>query len=154
MRQPLKEVKGLIYFPKITVPNIYNEYSVELVLSDEDANDFESRGFKTINGTQLTKTGEQKTSKYYEDRAITIKRNVKRKDGTLNFVPKLYDTDGSEIHPDKAQTIGNESEVTVKYREWFSDNEYGKHQGLDLCKVRIDVWKHYEPDTEYSDDEF
>ena len=68
---------------------------MELVLSDEDANDFESRGFKTINGTQLTKTGEQKTSKYYEDRAITIKRNVKRKDGTLNFVPKLYDTDGS-----------------------------------------------------------
>ena len=149
MSKQIKEVSGIGYF-LTTVPNIYDEYSVELVLSDEDADDFESRGFPTINGTAEQKDGSPKTSKWYDERAITIKRKRLRKDGTPNVVPKMFDKNGEPIDV----TAQNGSEMIVKYKEWETENQYGKFKGLDFVKVKITNLIEWNPDSEYDDDEF
>ena len=148
MNNEPKAVSGIGYF-LTTVPNKYDEYSVELVLSDEDADDFEARGFATINGTAVQKDGSPKTSKWYDERAITIKRKRLRKDGTPNHVPKMYDENG-EIVDVQAQ---NGSEMIVKYKEWETENEYGKFKGLDFVRVKITKLIVWNPDSEYDDDD-
>ena len=85
----IKALEGYIYWAKITVPNQYGKYSCELVLSDKDADYFESIGVPTINGTAKKQDGSLKTSDHYEGRAVVISRNINRKDGSPN---QLVDT--------------------------------------------------------------
>lgn len=110
-------LEGKAYWAAITVPNTRYEpaWQVDLVVSDEVADDFESRGFKV------------KDKDY--GRCLTIKRKVNRKDGTQRPTPKLMDAKKNVID----EAIGNGSDVLVQCREW----EMGEYQGLELQAVQI-----------------
>jgi|TARA_R110002020_G_scaffold472277_1_gene700120 hypothetical protein len=146
----IKALEGYIYWAKITVPNQYGKYSCELVLSDKDADYFESIGVPTINGTAKKQDGSLKTSDHYEGRAVVISRNINRKDGTPNIKPKLYDANGEQID----SIVWNGSKVTAKYRIWETENQFGHFVGLDLIKVRVDEEAPRPEETDFNDDDF
>lgn len=152
-QQNVRQAKGTAYWASITVPNTTFEpvYQLELVLDDATADEFEARGFPTINGTAVKRDGSMKTSAHYDGRAVLIKRKVNRKDGTPNFKPKLYDSNG-ELTEDM---VGNGSTVLVKYREWEVENQFGHFKGLDLVRVKVLNLVEFVSSSEFDeDDEF
>ena len=65
---------------------------------------------------------------------ITIKRKVRRKDGSLNRAPDLVDGQKRTM----TQTlIGNGSKVKVQYHEWETTNHYGEFKGLDFQAMQV-----------------
>ena len=62
----------------------------------------------------------------------------------------MFDKNGEPIDV----TAQNGSEMIVKYREWETENQYGKFKGLDFVKVKITKLIEWNPDSEYDDDEF
>ena len=65
---------GKAYWTSVTVPNETFEpvYTVDLVISDEDAQDFNSRGVKVKDFSLKDETGEPQ----FIGKAVTIKRKV------------------------------------------------------------------------------
>ena len=152
-QQNVRQAKGTAYWASITVPNTTFEpvYQLELVLDDATADEFEARGFPTINGTAVKRDGSMKTSAHYDGRAVLIKRKVNRKDGTHNLKPILYDSNG-ELTEDM---VGNGSTVLVKYREWEVENQFGHFTGLDLVRVKVLNLVEFVSSSEFDeDDEF
>lgn len=152
-QQNVRQAKGTAYWASITVPNTTFEpvYQLELVLDDATADEFEARGFSTINGTAVKRDGSMKTSDHYDGRAVLIKRKVNRKDGTPNFKPKLFDSNGEPTE----DMVGNGSTVLVKYREWEVENQFGHFTGLDLIRVKVLDLVEYISSSEFDeDDEF
>ncbi len=94
--------EGIAYWASVTTPNTKFEpvYTVDLVVSDDVANDFEARGYKVkeiSNGDEVI------------GRAITFKRKVNGPNGMIRQAPKLLDANKNPID----ELVGNGSKVKV-----------------------------------------
>ena len=86
-------------------------------------------------------------------RAVVVRtrKEVNRKDGTPNFKPKLFDSNGEPTE----DMVGNGSTVLVKYREWEVENQFGHFTGLDLVRVKVLNLVEFVSSSEFDeDDEF
>ena len=99
-------------------------YTVDLVVSDEVANDFESRGYKV---KEITMNDE------VVGKAITFKRKVNGPNGMVRQAPKLLDANKNPID----ELVGNGSKVRVQYNEWETSNKYGDFKGLDFQAMQV-----------------
>ena len=119
-------VSGKAYWASITSPNTTFEpvYTVDLVVSDEVANDFEAKGYKVkeiSNGDEVI------------GRAVTFKRKVNGPNGMVRQAPKLLDANKNPID----ELVGNGSKVRVQYSEWETSNKYGNFKGLDFQAMQV-----------------
>ena len=112
---------GKAYWSFITTPNtrFTPVYSINLVVDDETAAQFEADGFK-VKDTEEGKT-------------LVIKRDVENKQGVKMQPPKLYDRSMREVDI----AIGNGSTVKVDYRPWEATWKGKVFKGLDLRAVQI-----------------
>jgi len=97
-------VEGVAMWASITTPNTtYTPaYQVNLVVSEDVANDFRSRGF-TVKDME-------------EGPALMIKRKVDGPNGMVRTAPKLLDRNKNPMNV----AVGNGSKVKVQYKEWES----------------------------------
>ena len=118
--------EGTAYWASVTTPNTNFEpvYTVDLVVSDDVANDFESRGFRV---KTLTVQDE------VVGRALNIKRKVNGPNGMVRKAPALVDQ--NKVPLDVA--VGNGSRVRVQYNEWETSNKYGDFKGLDFQAMQV-----------------
>ncbi len=114
-------IQGKAYWASITTPNTKFEpvFSINLLVDEDVAQSFASKGY----GIKQMQEGP----------ALVIKRKVAQKNGKLNKVPKLLDSNNEELDV----LVGNGSEVKVQYREWETTNHYGSFKGLDLQAVQV-----------------
>ena len=114
-------LEGLCEWASIRTPNttFTPEYQITMILDDKTAEDFSNRGFRVKDVDGVKK--------------IMFKRKVERKDGTLNAVPKLLDSNKNPLDI----SVGNGSKVRVQYREWETSNQFGDFKGLDLQAVQV-----------------
>ena len=117
--------EGIAYWASVTSPNTRYEpvYSVDLVVDEDVAADFEKRGFRVKTLT----VGDEEVGK-----AITIKRKVNGKKG-VRPAPKLYNKNKEEINT----LVGNGSKVKVQYDEWEITNSFGHFKGLDFQALQV-----------------
>ena len=119
-------LEGTVKWASITTPNTKFEpvYTVDLVVSDDVANDFEAKGYKVkeiSNGDEVI------------GRAITFKRKVNGPNGMVRQAPKLLDANKNPID----ELVGNGSKVKVQYSEWETSNKYGNFKGLDFQAMQV-----------------
>ena len=105
----------------ITTPNTRYEpvYSINLIVDDDTANDFASRGHKI--------------KQEEEGMALVIKRKVNGPNGMVRAAPRLFDVDKNEVDVQ----VGNGSDVRVQFNEYEGENKYGPYKGLDLQAVQV-----------------
>ena len=118
--------EGIAYWASVTTPNTKFEpvYTVDLVVSDDVANDFEAKGYKVKEISQ----GDEVIG-----RAITFKRKVNGPNGMVRQAPKLLDANKNPID----ELVGNGSKVKVQYSEWETSNKYGNFKGLDFQAMQV-----------------
>ncbi len=128
-------LEGTAYWAFVTTPNTKYDpvYSVNLVVDNETASDFEDRGF-TIKQME-------------EGPAIIIKRKVNGPKGMVRDAPKLI---GRNLEP-LTVNVGNGSRVKVKYKEWESTWNGRNFKGLDFIKMQVIDLVEYQSDDD--DDE-
>jgi len=114
-------VEGVAYWASVTTPNTtYTPvYTVNLVVSDEVANDFRSRGF-TVKDME-------------EGPALLIKRKVNGPNGMIRPAPKLLDQNKQPLNT----SVGNGSKVKVQYKEWESTWNGTVYKGLDFQAMQV-----------------
>ena len=114
-------VEGTAYWASIKTPNTRVEpvYTVNLVVDDETANDFASRGHKL--------------KQMDEGQAIIIKRKVNGPNGMVRPAPRLLDVNKQEVN----YAVGNGSKVKIQYAEYEGSNKFGDYKGLDLQAVQV-----------------
>lgn len=124
-------LEGKAYWASVTTPNTTFEpvYTVDLVVADDVANDFEARGFKVKNLSIKDESGGSMPI----GRAITIKRKVNGPNGMVRNAPKLFDKNKDTLDT----IVGNGSTVKVQYNEWETDNKYGQFKGLDFQAMQV-----------------
>jgi hypothetical protein len=124
-------IQGKAYWASVTTPNTTYEpvYTVDLVVDETVANDFESRGFRVKNLSIKDESG----SETPVGRAITIKRKVNGPNGMVRNAPKLFDANKNPMD----EIVGNGSTVKVQYNEWETDNKYGSFKGLDFQAMQV-----------------
>ena len=118
--------EGIAYWASVTTHNTKFEpvYTVDLVVDDEVANDFQSRGFKV---KTLTVNDE------VVGRSINFKRKVNGPNGMVRKAPLLLDT--NKVPMD--ELVGNGSRVKVQYNEWEVSNKFGNFKGLDFQAMQV-----------------
>jgi len=124
-------VEGVAYWASVTTPNTtYTPvYTVNLVVDEEVANDFRSRGF-TVKDME-------------EGPAILIKRKVDGPNGMVRPAPKLLDKNKQPLNT----SVGNGSKVKVQYKEWESTWNGTQYKGLDFQAMQvIDLVEYASPD--------
>ena len=94
-------LEGTAYWASIKTPNTTFEpvYTVNLVVDDEVANDFASRGHKVKHMD--------------EGPALIIKRKVNGPNGMVRSAPRLLDQNKQEVN----LAVGNGSKIRVQYNE-------------------------------------
>ena len=114
-------LEGTVKWASITTPNTKFEpvYTVDLIVDEETANDFASRGHKI--------------KQHDEGPAVVIKRKVNGPNGITRPAPRLLDKDKQEINV----AVGNGSKVRVQFNEYSGEGKYGPYQGLDLQSVQV-----------------
>ena len=114
-------LEGTAYWASIKTPNTTFEpvYTVNLVVDDEVANDFASRGHK---GKQMD-----------EGPALIIKRKVNGPNGMVRSSPRLLDQNKQEVN----LAVGNGSKIRVQYNEYSGEGKFGPYTGLDLQAVQV-----------------
>ena len=114
-------VEGTAYWASIKTPNTKFEpvYTVNLVVDEDTANDFASRGHKI--------------KQMDEGSSIIIKRKVNGPNGMVRVAPRLLDVDKKEVN----YAVGNGSKVKIQYNEYEGENKYGPYTGLDLQAVQV-----------------
>ncbi len=124
-------LEGKAYWASVTTPNTTFEpvYTVDLVVDNEVANDFEARGFKIKDLSVKDENGGQTSV----GRALTIKRKVNGPNGMVRNAPKLFDKEKNAMD----DVVGNGSHVKVQYNEWETDNKYGQFKGLDFQAMQV-----------------
>ena len=126
-------LEGTAYWGFVTTPNTKYDpcYSVNLVVDNETAQEFEDKGFtvKQMN----------------EGPAIIIKRKVNGPNGMIRKAPVLMDRRKQEVDVN----VGNGSRVKVQYREWDSVWNGRTFKGLDFVKMQIlDLVEYNDPDAD------
>lgn len=118
--------EGIAYWASVTTPNTKFEpvYTVDLVVSEDVANDFEAKGYKV----KEISNGDEVIGK-----AITFKRKVNGPNGMVRQAPKLLDVNKNPID----ELVGNGSKVRVQYSEWETSNKYGNFKGLDFQAMQV-----------------
>ena len=118
--------EGIAYWASVTTPNTKFEpvYTVDLVVSEDVANDFEAKGYKV----KEISNGDEVIGK-----AITFKRKVNGPNGMVRQAPKLLDANKNPID----ELVGNGSKVKVQYSEWETSNKYGNFKGLDFQAMQV-----------------
>lgn len=114
-------VEGNAYWASVTTPNTTYQpvYTVNLVVSDEVASDFRSRGF-TVKDME-------------EGPAIIIKRKVNGPNGMVRSAPKLMDKNKQPLNT----AVGNGSKVKIQYKEWESTWNGTLYKGLDFQAMQV-----------------
>ena len=114
-------VNGTAYWASIKEPNTKFEpvYTVNLVVDEDTANDFASRGHKI--------------KQMDEGPSIIIKRKVNGPNGMVRTAPRLLDAEKNEVN----YSVGNGSKVRVQFNEYQGENKYGPYSGLDLQAVQV-----------------
>ena len=114
-------LQGAAYWASVTTPNTTFEpvYSVNLVVDDATAEDFQSRGF-TIKQMD-------------EGPAIVIKRKVNGPNGMIRQAPRLVDAQKNQLDA----RVGNGSNVKVQYKEWSSEWKGTTFKGLDFQAMQV-----------------
>ena len=114
-------LEGSVKWASITTPNTKFEpvYTVDLIVDEETANDFASRGHKV--------------KQHDEGPALVIKRKVNGPNGMIRPAPRLLDASKQEIKT----AVGNGSKVRVQYNEYSGEGKYGPYTGLDLQAVQV-----------------
>ena len=114
-------VEGTAYWASIKTPNTRFEpvFTVNLVVDEDTANDFASRGHKI--------------KQMDEGPSIVIKRKVNGPNGMVRVAPRLLDADKQEVN----FAVGNGSKIRVQYNEYEGENKYGPYKGLDLQAVQV-----------------
>mgnify|MGYP003116809440 FL=1 len=114
-------LNGIAKWASITTPNTKFEpvYTVDLIVDQEIADDFASRGHKV--------------KQHDEGHALVIKRKVNGPNGMTRPAPRLLNTDKQEINV----AVGNGSKVRVQFNEYSGEGKYGPYQGLDLQAVQV-----------------
>lgn len=125
-------LEGTAYWAFVTTPNTKFDpvYSVNLVVDNETASDFEDRGF-TVKQME-------------EGPAIIIKRKVNGPKGMVRKAPKLI---GRNLEP-LTVNVGNGSRVKVKYKEWESTWNGRNFKGLDFIKMQVIDLVEYQSDDD------
>ena len=131
-------VEGTAYWASIKTPNTTFEpvYTVNLVVDEQTANDFASRGHKV--------------KQMDEGPALIIKRKVNGPNGMVRSAPRLLDQNKQEVN----LAVGNGSKIRVQYNEYKGEGKFGPYQGLDLQAVQIVDLVEYrsEDGSEFFDD--
>ena len=124
-------LEGKAYWASVTTPNTTYEpvYTVDLVVDNEVADEFEARGFKIKNLSIKDESG----SETPVGRALTIKRKVNGPNGMVRNAPKLFDKDKNTID----DIVGNGSHVKVQFNEWETENKFGTFKGLDFQAMQV-----------------
>ncbi len=114
-------LEGTAYWASIKTPNTTFEpvYTVNLVVDDEVANDFASRGHKV--------------KQMDEGPALIIKRKVNGPNGMVRSSPRLLDQNKQEVN----LAVGNGSKIRVQYNEYSGEGKFGPYTGLDLQAVQV-----------------
>ena len=114
-------VEGTAYWASIKTPNTKFEpvYTVNLVVDEDTANDFASRGHKI--------------KQMDEGPSLVIKRKVNGPNGMVRTAPRLLDAEKNEVN----YSVGNGSKVRVQFNEYEGENKYGPYTGLDLQAVQV-----------------
>jgi hypothetical protein len=114
-------VEGVAYWASVTTPNTTYQpvYTVNLVVSDDVAKDFQSRGF-TVKDMD-------------EGPALLIKRKVSGPNGMVRSAPKLLDKNKQPLNV----SVGNGSKVRVQYKEWESTWNGTLYKGLDFQAMQV-----------------
>ena len=114
-------LEGSVKWASITTPNTKFEpvYTIDLIVDEETANDFASRGHKV--------------KQHDEGPALVIKRKVNGPNGMTRPAPRLLNTSKQEINT----AVGNGSKVRVQYNEYSGEGKYGPYTGLDLQAVQV-----------------
>jgi len=114
-------VNGTAYWASIKTPNTKFEpvYTINLVVDEDTANDFASRGHKI--------------KQMDEGPSIIIKRKVNGPNGMVRTAPRLLDSEKNEVN----FSVGNGSKVRVQFNEYQGENKYGPYSGLDLQAVQV-----------------
>ena len=114
-------LEGTAYWASITTPNTTFEpvYTVNLVVDDETANEFASRGHKV--------------KQMDEGPAVIIKRKVNGPNGMVRPAPRLMNAEKQEV----TTAVGNGSKIKVQYNEYSGEGKFGPYKGLDLQAVMI-----------------
>jgi hypothetical protein len=114
-------VNGTAYWASIKTPNTKFEpvYTINLVVDEDTANDFASRGHKI--------------KQMDEGPSIIIKRKVNGPNGMVRTAPRLLDAEKNEVN----YSVGNGSKVRVQFNEYQGENKYGPYSGLDLQAVQV-----------------
>ena len=130
-------VNGKAYWASVKTPNTTFEpvYTVDLVVSDEIAQEFEGRGVKVKDFSIKDESG----TPQFVGKAIVIKRKVNGKNGARP-APRLVDKNKVDIDT----MVGNGSEVRVQYNEypWEYAGKTGRSldfqgmQAIDLVPVK------------------
>ena len=122
-------VEGVGYWNYITSPNtkFTHQWTTNLVVSEEVAEDFRNKGFKV--------------KEMDEGPALVITRKTLNKDGKPNDVPILIDKDRKPLDCG----VGNGSKVVVQYTPWETTNQYGHFKGMDLCGMQVLDLVEYSP---------
>lgn len=124
-------VEGVAYWASVTTPNTtYTPvYTVNLVVDEEIANDFRSRGF-TVKDME-------------EGPALLIKRKVNGPNGMVRSAPKLLDRNKQPLNV----AVGNGSKVRVQYKEWETTWNGTEYKGLDFQAMQVlDLVEYASPD--------
>lgn len=114
-------LNGIAKWASITTPNTKFEpvYTVDLIVDQEIADDFESRGHKV--------------KQHDEGPALVIKRKVNGPNGMTRPAPRLLNTEKQEI----SVAVGNGSKIRVQFNEYSGEGKFGPYQGLDLQAVQV-----------------
>jgi hypothetical protein len=114
-------VSGTAYWASVTTPNTTYEpvYTVNLVVDDETAESFKSRGYSV--------------KEMDEGQALIIKRKVNGPNGMVRQAPKLVDAQKNPLD----ERVGNGSKVKVQYKEWESVWKGKTFKGLDFQAMQV-----------------
>ena len=114
-------IEGTAYWASITTPNTRFEpvYTVNVVVDDDTANEFASRGHKV--------------KQMDEGPAVIVKRKVNGPNGRVRPAPRLLDSNKAELKV----AVGTGSKVRVQYNEYSGEGKFGPYIGLDLQAVQV-----------------
>ena len=131
-------VNGTAYWASIKTPNTKFEpvYTVNLVVDEDTANDFASRGHKI--------------KQMDEGPALVIKRKVNGPNGMVRNAPRLIDQNKQDIN----LAVGNGSQVRVQCSEYEWEYAGKSGKSLDLQAVQVIELVEYkaEDGSEFFDD--
>jgi hypothetical protein len=114
-------LEGIAYWASVKSPNTTFEptYTVNLVISSEDAERLRSEGIKVVDKE--------------EGPTVVIKRKVNGPNGMIRRAPKLIDRQREEVD----YQVGNGSKVKVQYKPWESTRNGTVYRGLDFQAMQV-----------------